>query len=710
MESARSLYKNDIDFEALASQSPDFAKLLKPNKQVDFNDPATVRQLTISLLKRDFGLEVKLPRDRLCPPVPNRLNYILWVQGLLDSTEGTVQRGYNPNREVLGLDIGTGCCSIYPLLGCKTRPQWKFIATDIDESNIRTAKENVQRNALESRIHILKTDPNGSFFSLETLGHDSPDFTMCNPPFYTSNEEMAASAEAKSQAPSSTCTGADVEMITSGGEVEFVTRMIDESLQLRDRIKWYTAMLGKLSSVTTIVENLMKCENHNYAVTEFVQGNKTKRWAVAWSWGDMRPAMSIARGIPGFPKHLLPFPADYTFVLPSKKPIDAAIAAMDTELSSLSWYWTWDQSCSAGIGLAPENVWSRQARRKFKLAGQDGTPVRLAAIPVEVELGVRVQLKLTVGSRHALLDAASYPRDLRETAPFKTIALRNFHIQDFTMSRLSSSLKALINAPAARPHTVPAPANIASVYSKIQQTAQAQQLSQPSWIALSTAATMTMNSPESLAVLYQLASSTSDNVETAELMREVGLKCISFNGIPRTINCLNAFRTSLPEAVGNQLSRTPTRAPTPANITEISERGRALWDSIYRPFENKLYNKLADSHPDLPVHIMHSNYGALLSDPARSTGASAGRVLTSIVAVSCLRAQTGVGPQVLSHVFGLRKALEDGSWASDVESEQGARWLASDEGNTWILNSVDAIVEAIGQGTGSNFAPGKAKL
>ncbi|KAJ5108269.1 hypothetical protein N7456_004944 [Penicillium angulare] len=279
------------------------------------------------------------------------------------------------------------------------------------------------------------------------------------------------------------------------------------------------------------------------------------------------------------------------------------------------------------------------------------------------------------------------------------------------MSKLSASLKSLINAPAARPNTVPAPANIASIYSKIQQTAQAQNVSHPSWIALSTAATMTMNSPESLAILYQVASSTSPNkVETAELMREVGLKCISFNGIPRSINCLNSFKASLPDAVSTELSRTPTRAPNPANITSISERGHALWDSIYRPFEKKLYNKLADSHPDLPVHILHSNYGALLSDPARTTGASAGRVLTSIVAVACLRAQTGVGPQVLSHVFGLRKALEDGSWASDVETEEGARWLASDEGNTWILNSVDAIVESISQGSGSNFAPGKAKL
>ncbi|EPS26484.1 hypothetical protein PDE_01421 [Penicillium oxalicum 114-2] len=284
------------------------------------------------------------------------------------------------------------------------------------------------------------------------------------------------------------------------------------------------------------------------------------------------------------------------------------------------------------------------------------------------------------------------------------------------MSKLSASLKSLINSPAARPHTVPAPPNISHVYRAIQQTAAAHKISQPSWLALSTAATMTMNSPDSLAALYQLASSSSSAtdqnaaVASAELMREVGLKCISFNGIPRTINCLNAFRASLPEDIAAQLSTTPTRTPTPDNIAAISARGHALWDSIYRPFEKKLYQKLGTSHPDLPVHILHANYGALLSDPERETGASAGRVLTSLVAVACLRAQSGVGPQVISHVFGLRKALEDGSWASDVESEAGARWLASDEGNMWILESVDAIVEAIGGGMGSNFAPARTKL
>ncbi|PYI12639.1 hypothetical protein BO78DRAFT_392473 [Aspergillus sclerotiicarbonarius CBS 121057] len=279
------------------------------------------------------------------------------------------------------------------------------------------------------------------------------------------------------------------------------------------------------------------------------------------------------------------------------------------------------------------------------------------------------------------------------------------------MSKLSHHLKALINAPAARPNTVPAPRNIQSVYKKIQQSAQSQNLSQPSWLALSTATTMTMNSPESLSELFQLAStsqSPKESIATAEFMREVGLKCISFNGIPRTINCLNAFKASLPESISSQLSQTPTRTPTQDNIQEICTRGQNLWDSIYRPFETKLYNKLADSHPDLPVHILNCNYGALLSDPARTTGANVGRLATSIVAVSCLRAQTGVGPQVTSHVFGLRKAVEDGTWVNDVESRQGAKWLASDEGNTWIINSVDDIVETISEGMGSNFAPARS--
>ena len=243
-----------------------------------------------------------------------------------------------------------------------------------------------------------------------------------------------------------------------------------------------------------------------------------------------------------------------------------------------------------------------------------------------------------------------------------------------------------------------------------------------------TAATMTMNSPQSLTLLHRYASEGEDlavSTAHAELMREVGLKCIGFNGVPRTINCLGAFRNSLSDDVAKGLTKQPSRMPTSGNIEKSKTRGRRLWDSIYRPFEGKLIRRLADSHPDLPVHILNSEYSLLFADPPASTttsdgrgsvrGQNVGRFATSLVAVACLRAQTGVGPQVTSHLFGLRKAFEDGSWregeGEEPLDEEGARWLISDEGSVWVLESVDAIVGAIGEGMGSSFAPPiRAKL
>lgn len=78
-------------------------------------------------------------------------------------------------------------------------------------------------------------------------------------------------------------------MVTQGGEVAFVSRIIEESLILKDSVQWYTSMVGKLSSVPILVEKLQKVGNHNWAISEFVQGNKTRRWAIGWSWKDIRP-------------------------------------------------------------------------------------------------------------------------------------------------------------------------------------------------------------------------------------------------------------------------------------------------------------------------------------------------------------------------------------------------------------------------------------
>ncbi len=103
-----------------------------------------------------------------------------------------------------------------------------------------------------------------------------------------------------------------------------------------------------------------------------------------------------------------------------------------------------------------------------------------------------------------------------------------------------------------------------------------------------------------------------------------------------------------------QFNREHARWPTKSNIEEKTRLGWKLWKSVYFPHDTKLYEKLADSHPDLPAFIVAHEYGALFADPERHDKdlssvirhAKVGRVLTSLVAIACLRAQTGVGPQV----------------------------------------------------------------
>lgn len=152
------------------------------------------------------------------------------------------------------------------------------------------------------------------------------------------------------------------------------------------------------------------------------------------------------------------------------------------------------------------------------------------------------------------------------------------------------------------------------------------------------------------------------------------------------------------------------RQPTPTSLPSVLSSASSLWTSIYAPHSDKLLKKLAQSHPDLPVHILSSHYGPLLADPfgaAPPGHAKVGRVLTSVVAIACLRAQGGVGPQVTSHVFGLRKAGEEPP--AEGEEVQGREWLTSEEGATWVIEQVDALVELVSSGRGSSFAT-RAKL
>jgi 23S rRNA (adenine1618-N6)-methyltransferase len=92
-----------------------------------------------------------------------------------------------------------------------------LIKSDIDNDNIRTSTHTIKANGLDSRIQVVKRSSSDSFVPLDKvprverycyhvraglkLTAQRLDFTMCNPPFYSSQGEMIASAEEKERPP-----------------------------------------------------------------------------------------------------------------------------------------------------------------------------------------------------------------------------------------------------------------------------------------------------------------------------------------------------------------------------------------------------------------------------------------------------------------------------------------------------------------------------
>ncbi|CAO3568482.1 unnamed protein product [Mortierella alpina] len=256
---------------------------------IDFHDPLALRELTYCLLKKDFSIELDIPLDSLCPTIPNRLNYICWIEDMM--------RSYS-ERDVTGIDIGTGASCIYPLLGCTRNKNWRMVATDIDDRSIIFASENVKRNRLQARITISKSTASLIFAEELFTGKEQRtyDFCMCNPPFYEDEQDIRESLDGKADGPSAVCQGTSNEMMTLGGEVLFVQKMVDESTRWQTRIRWYTSMLGKRSSVDRITAYLKAKKILNYTLTTFNQG-RTSRWAVAWSFGDEHPSWAMTKQI-----------------------------------------------------------------------------------------------------------------------------------------------------------------------------------------------------------------------------------------------------------------------------------------------------------------------------------------------------------------------------------------------------------------------------
>ncbi|KAL4223936.1 Methyltransferase-like protein 16 [Mactra antiquata] len=140
---------------------------------------------------------------------------------------------------------------------------------------------------MENEIKVKKVTEDTILIGLLDEG-ETYDFCMCNPPFYSDHLEAQGITSSRSDGrsdSSSVSTASEAESIAWGGEVRFVSQMIEESLKLKDRVRLFTSLLGKKTSLSLLKDVLSRNKIDKYSTTEFCQG-RTMRWGIAWTFDE----------------------------------------------------------------------------------------------------------------------------------------------------------------------------------------------------------------------------------------------------------------------------------------------------------------------------------------------------------------------------------------------------------------------------------------
>jgi len=285
----RNVYRDrPMDWEGMMARHPALEAHWKPvrpgsdRKKFDWNSYEATVALAKALFLDDFGVQWNLPEGHLCPSLPNRTNYVHWIEDLLQLA-GIWQKGHT-EQPVVGIDVGCGANCVYALLGTSIHG-WSFVAVDVDDGALKAAKSIVDQNPhlkplVEVRdarksIHYLQGE---SVLQSALLPGEEATFTMCNPPFFATGDEAGLN-------PKTDFGGTMQEMVCLGGEEKFVKTMVMESLELKTRVHWFTTMVGKKKTLKSVRKLLHALNVPGLRTTEFVQG-RTHRWGIAWSFKE----------------------------------------------------------------------------------------------------------------------------------------------------------------------------------------------------------------------------------------------------------------------------------------------------------------------------------------------------------------------------------------------------------------------------------------
>ncbi len=287
---SRNRHQGRYDFEKLKVAHPDLCQFVAQNKygdaSIDFTNPEAVKALNRALLQDYYGIRYwDIPAGFLCPPIPGRADYIHNLADLLIDQKGQISRG----SQVRILDLGVGANCIYPIIGTHEYG-WSYVGADINPLSIQNAKAIVEQNQLSEKIELrLQKDSSHLFVGMIKAG-ERFDATTCNPPFHASMEEAQSGSRRKwknlgkgHEKQSVNFGGQGAELWCEGGELAFIRKMIEESVQFYTQVRWFSTLVSKEETIPKVESALKKCGARSIRILEMEQGQKKSR-VLAWSY------------------------------------------------------------------------------------------------------------------------------------------------------------------------------------------------------------------------------------------------------------------------------------------------------------------------------------------------------------------------------------------------------------------------------------------
>lgn len=293
----RNRHHGRYDMEALCHANPALRRHLvrtpAGEPSIDFSAPASVRELNRALLRHHYGIaHWDIPDGYLCPPVPGRADYLHGLADLLAvDAGGHIPRG--PRLRVL--DVGVGANLIYPLLG-QAEYGWSFVGSDIAAASLQAAAGNVRGNGLDGVIELRRQHNPGQLFKGIIGAGESFSLTLCNPPFHGSAAEAAQGSQRKLRnlaggqraaagrsRPALNFGGQANELWCRGGEAGFLRSMVEESVELADRVLWFSSLVSRAATLPGLLRQLHQAGAVEVREVAMAQGSKRSRF-VAWSF------------------------------------------------------------------------------------------------------------------------------------------------------------------------------------------------------------------------------------------------------------------------------------------------------------------------------------------------------------------------------------------------------------------------------------------